>query len=557
VNVVTASPKLETYEASGSLEYGNYELLHTEGMVNVPVGDKFALRAAFSTTVHDGYLSNGAEGEDEKAARLKGLYQARETLSFEVTGEISKSGGTGFGGGVVPFIDESDTSDPWEGNDNGSLGSNDQTKKSLKGSMEVDLPLGSLSLIPAYSKGDGEWDMTMTDMSGDAYDQHAFQESEEKSVELRMSSSPDFFFKWIAGVTYYESSDSNRRVSADFQETGEGYWSRRTMEEEASAFFGNLTYPVMDTLRFTLGYRYSNDELISVNEEWTMNPPNGQSWTEYGMWRTENLTENDGRSDYKVGFEYDLAENSMLYGDYSTSYRVQGGQSGGEWPCEELIAYTLGAKNRFMDNKLQVNIGAYYYDYQNFFARQMLMFQAKNGDMVMEPNASQYGDGRMLGFDLQTSLIITPKDRVNLSVSYIDSEWTDLYFDYYYDDEYEDTSYNGKPMKNTPPWTVNASYDRRFNLPNGGDLSGRVDLKYQTGYRLTWMDGDYPYNWQETHFMGDISAVYTSPDGQWTLSGYVKNITDYAEKRMYNSAGDASLSIGNPRTYGAIFTVKY
>jgi iron complex outermembrane receptor protein len=112
-------------------------------------------------------------------------------------------------------------------------------------------------------------------------------------------------------------------------------------------------------------------------------------------------------------------------------------------------------------------------------------------------------------------------------------------------------------MKNTPPWTVNANYTHSFGLPNGGDLNARIDVKYQTGYRLTWMEDDYPYNWQETHFMGDVSTVYTHPDGKWTLSGYVKNITEYAEKRMFNSAGEASLSIGNPRTYGVILSVKY
>ena len=51
VNVETASPKLDKYEASGALEYGNFNLLHTEGMVNVPISSIMSLRGAFQTKV--------------------------------------------------------------------------------------------------------------------------------------------------------------------------------------------------------------------------------------------------------------------------------------------------------------------------------------------------------------------------------------------------------------------------------------------------------------------------------------------------------------------------
>jgi iron complex outermembrane recepter protein len=48
VNVETARPKLDKYEASGTLEYGNYNLLHAEGMVNFPISKTVALRTAFT-----------------------------------------------------------------------------------------------------------------------------------------------------------------------------------------------------------------------------------------------------------------------------------------------------------------------------------------------------------------------------------------------------------------------------------------------------------------------------------------------------------------------------
>jgi hypothetical protein len=54
--------------------------------------------------------------------------------------------------------------------------------------------------------------------------------------------------------------------------------------------------------------------------------------------------------------------------------------------------------------------------------------------------------------------------------------------------------------------------------------------------------------------------VYSSPDGKWTLSGYVKNLKNYAEKKSYFSmgmGGGGSMMIGEPRTYGAVLSVRY
>lgn len=58
--------------------------------------------------------------------------------------------------------------------------------------------------------------------------------------------------------------------------------------------------------------------------------------------------------DYKVGVEYDLGGNSMLYTDYSTSYRVQamggvdpGAAGGKKRDTEKLKAYSIGSKTGF------------------------------------------------------------------------------------------------------------------------------------------------------------------------------------------------------------------
>jgi hypothetical protein len=121
----------------------------------------------------------------------------------------------------------------------------------------------------------------------------------------------------------------------------------------------------------------------------------------------------------------------------------------------------------------------------------------------------------------------------------------------------EDEDYEGKPMTASPEWNITASYQHTFDLPNGGTLVPQVDLLYKGDYRLTWKDDDYPYNYQEAYYKLDLSMNYTHSDGKWSVTGYCRNVGDYAEKRSYFPEPVNESRIGQPRTYGAVFSVRY
>lgn len=561
VNVTTADPKTDKFEGSTTLTLGNYHLVQIEGMLNIPLSETLALRAAYSSTMRDGYLDTGSDDENQKSVRLKTLYRPNDSFSFLAGVEYTKDKSAGFAGGSVVFVDQDDVDDPWTGNVRGSLGSNDQNRIKIYGRIEMDFSFGSMTVIPSYSKGDGNNSIKNVNMDGTVDATEWEQESDEKGLEVRMASAEDFFFKWILGATYYKSYSDNYTASEEFIETGVGSWSWRRMMQNNKAIYGNITYPFTEKFRVTGGLRGSWDELDSPNWMWTQYPMSGGYWPDYGLWATRNHMVNDGMFDRKLGFEYDLGTNSMIYADYSTSYRVQGGQPGGEWPPEKLTAYTLGSKNRFIGNKLQVNAATFYYDYKDFFARTgnwTVPFDT-DGDgvddtWIEEPNSCNFGDGRMMGFDLQTNTIITQHDLLNLSISYLKTEWTDLYLDFLYDWYTPDEDYNGKPMKNSPPWTISISYSHVFTLANGGTVNTRVDSRFRTAYKLTYRESEYPNNYQETFHIEDVNVVYSDPQGKWSFTAYSKNIFNYAEKKRYTNN---SLSIGDPRTYGCILSLKF
>jgi iron complex outermembrane recepter protein len=80
VNVVTAKPELGAFRASGEFEYGNYDSIRARGMLNVPLGDTMALRAAGYYLNRDGYTRNLFDG-----SRIDGrdMYAVRGSFRWE------------------------------------------------------------------------------------------------------------------------------------------------------------------------------------------------------------------------------------------------------------------------------------------------------------------------------------------------------------------------------------------------------------------------------------------------------------------------------------------
>jgi outer membrane receptor protein involved in Fe transport len=82
VNIITAKPVFEEFQANLALTAGNFNTQKIQGMVNVPIGEKVALRVAGAYTTRDGYVTNTVTGNDIDGRDLRSI---RATLGFEPT----------------------------------------------------------------------------------------------------------------------------------------------------------------------------------------------------------------------------------------------------------------------------------------------------------------------------------------------------------------------------------------------------------------------------------------------------------------------------------------
>ncbi|WP_291194739.1 TonB-dependent receptor [Hyphomonas sp.] len=131
-NAITAKPVLDEYQGSATVTLGNYDTLKYRGMLNVPIGDKLAVRVAGSALERSGYATNTVTGQSIDGRELFGV---RGSILFEPTDNFRATF-------IVEHFEEEDdrlragkqlcTKDPFKTSFNGiAIGAVDQLVTSL------------------------------------------------------------------------------------------------------------------------------------------------------------------------------------------------------------------------------------------------------------------------------------------------------------------------------------------------------------------------------------------------------------------------------------------
>ncbi len=84
-NAITANPVMEEWQGNVTGTIGNFGTMKYKGMLNVPLGDKLAVRLAGSYLERDGFMENTVTGNDIDSRKLYGI---RASVAFEPTDNL-------------------------------------------------------------------------------------------------------------------------------------------------------------------------------------------------------------------------------------------------------------------------------------------------------------------------------------------------------------------------------------------------------------------------------------------------------------------------------------
>lgn len=540
---VTFNRPTHDLQSEAVFEAGNESLVHGTFVQNLPLTDDFALRGAFDYIHRDGYQATGADAKDDYSARLSGLYEPNDDLSIYVWTHGAKKTGhspnlvrRGFNNGTFDGDPTSfDTDDAWNDVITPTTPlAGDQHYEQLNMGAHVDWTIGdvTLSYIPAYVYLDWEGDYWLENLP-------AFLSSHYNQLtqELRVASEPGGSTQWLAGVYGYRMTADGLFTVASFPLADV---DRNRLAGVAA--FGEITFNLSDRMRLTAGGRYSLDDR------------EGEGATAFGVPYTAE--QDFDRVDWKVGAEYDIHSNTMLYATIQTAYQPgtynlfpSTATQSNEVSSATLTAYSVGIKARVFDGRVQINNEAFYYDYRDLLVQSFNL----NTALLTTFNADKveiYGD------QLDILAQLTDADRINVSVGYLNAHYLDFIVPANINIGSPQHDFGGYPLQYAPDWTVSAGYQHDFRFTSGY-MRARAETRYESAFWGTFNQARGTQ--QLSYFKTDATVTYVDHD-HWSVGAWVKNIENepvLAATTTGQFGPYADAFIEPPRTYGLRFTIDF
>ena len=530
INIISNRPVNER-ASSTEVEFGNYNTKRLFGMMNVPLSDELAVRAAFQSRSHDGYFDSGIDGEQTTFGRLGIQWNPSDRVSLYTKLDYGKIWRRGIGNGILGSVNTTDGDRHVATWYDGDQWFNDSVR----------YPEDSQYYTPPFYDFRGNEIVTrpffgppsylIYDANGTPIEPRIFLSGIENSIrrhdlwgamtELTVDITDNISLIATAARIEETPRPANASVSGNRpgalhagygpyyggvgagREKGEP-WLEQTLEVR-------LQGTAADQLDWTIGYFYWEDDTnensdnpfgiafhapISLAES---NAVYGQvTWTplfndrlhltaggrktdDWKQWDFQVnfynavtvggsgglLTQEWDDTDYKLGIAWDLGESSMIYSNLSTGFRA------GSWFPGPLPSYNpefVEALEIGWKGLLlddRLQLGFDAYRYDYIDAA--IQFDSFNTiSMRDEIGYGNLGNAEVLGANLNGRLLASDNDMVEFNIDLTNAEI--IFFDFESVLERFPTLPNGDPL-----YTLDAVFNwTGLDLPNTTPLRGTV-----------------------------------------------------------------------------------
>jgi iron complex outermembrane receptor protein len=499
---------------------------------------------------------------------------------------------------------------------------NDNDYWGVTGELNFRTDAGTLTVQPAYRES--HLDYAFTGIFRDAATR---EDDRQTSVEARWAGQVSPAIDYLIGGMYFDEKIDGTARYNQFTLTPYQDFSTRT---KSWAGFGKLTVRPVERLSLTAAGRYTSDRkrfdgtsnvyilfcgnpappqdlcpnvpfTPLVNSEaglqgfygsrgipitpvplYVLPPQAGGSQTAPFVLRSPIVIDaglNNDKFTYRLAAQYDVGARNMIYASFETGYHAGGfsfARGIETYAPESIKAYTIGSKNRFLDNRLQVNLEAFVWKYKN------QQFSQFGFDLGTPPSTvlltRNIGDSTIKGLDLDTELLVTETTLLSANVQYLDTKYDSFVYFAPNQGLPPNTTCGYAPVTQTTPtggtlsvFRVDCSGRQAFNSPKWSiNLNGqqtvplgatRLVLQAGTRYRGdTYSSSDYlPYLKGRANFVSNASITLSAEDDSWFASFYAFNLENSQRlgQATVNSAGLFNGASEQPRTYGIRVGTKF
>ncbi|RLA02327.1 MAG: hypothetical protein DRQ47_06910, partial [Gammaproteobacteria bacterium] len=426
----------------------------------------------------------------------------------------------------------------------------------------------------------------------------AIEFTEQLTQEFRIVSPGGETFDWVAGLFYSEENidrvetfcipNCGGNVLDVTYPDGSGQWPNRlivnsSMQENDStswAAYGQVTYNMNDDISITGGLRYSYEE-----KDVGFGGDIDDGIAPVGVFIQDNFYVR-AKDDWdnvsgRVVVDWAVSEDSMAYASVSNGFKSGGfigapataSRAANSFDEETATNYEMGFKSVMLDRTLQINTSIFFTDYEDLQVTRFTQLQDNPtnpfGEFITENAAS----AEISGLEIEFTWLATENLEFGGSYAFLDATYTDFT---------PDTpnlapggvcpdgstpvggdpangcipDFSGNTLRQAPE-NMFYLYGRHvFELQSGGNIISKVSFRYQDDSYYDPSNNDITTI--PNYSLVDAQVAWQSPDKEWTLTAWAKNLTDeYYRVHVYSqrSARIAFANFGPPRSIGA--TVEY
>lgn len=570
----------DTLEGELTAGVGNYDQRLVRGIISGPInGDRLLGRFAIQDEEADGWLTNAYLGikrnnTDRTVARASLLGRVGSTFEANLSVEALKDRSdpqfvTLFGRAradipmasevlglpmndlenLIVYTDKPDYRDV----------------ESLKGTLNLRWDLTpNMSLTSITSAMD--YDLVFTDLDNDGtlaplsdFPLIGIYQN-QWSQEFTLTADLNDRFDLIGGF-YYLNGDSREDLITNLvalPEPNNDFAFGSVEKLDSYAVYGQARYRLTDTLRLTVGGRYTIEDKTYDNATTFAGAPYASGQGD-GSW--EAFTP-------RVALDYAPTNTLLAYATASRGFKAGGFRTFSgtdtdvvdQFDPEFVWNYEAGVKTRLFDNRMRLGGNVFYMDYTNL---QQVIFRydsVTNRRIITVENAAS---AHVKGVELEFDALPLPGLYVMGSGTLLEAELDDSSsFDPVYPTTPTsvpvDLTGNRQPQAPTWQFSLSAQYTR----PLTSELNWTVRADYRRQGKIYFDVFNDDLNSQSAYGLLNLSASLASTNANWQLAAFARNVTDERYISQALTATDAfggvfAGALGVPRMYGISLTRRF
>ena len=579
INVITKAPT-DTFHAEAEAGLGNYNSYETTAVISGPIaGDVVKARLAGWRSYREGYMENlttgnHPQGLNNYGGRLRFEITPSDTLQIDLIGEFLRDTGRSFQGesigsvtnpngillgraGLVPLKSDDEfeqfyTTDP----------KYNRHVDPITGKVQWDVGAGSIVSVTSYRKLKYRDDRDFDNTSLDVIRQISNERSKQYSQELRFVSDADGALSfnglvdWILGIYYYrdKSTHSDTFDYGDDSVVGGSVLTQSNIDVTSGdykttslAYFGQATFHLGPTVEFTVGGRYTEDKKRATLGGTTVDTRSLVTANFLQVNPEKSFTSFDPR----FVLSWKPNDDMNLYASYSQGFKSGGyqytplsaAQAALVFDPEQIDAYEIGAKSRWLNGAVRANAAVFRNDYSDLQVSRVVQLP----DGSVPSLITNAGKSRIEGAELDLTFEPIRDLMFNLAYAYTDAEYRSYVAGA--------NDFSKTRMVRAPKHSINASGEYTFAVGADSDITLRADYAHLSKFYHEPGQGELkfgstiPLTSEDGYGLANARISYRLKN--WRVSGWVQNAFDKEYRRTVLALPGQVINLyGQPRTYG-------